>query len=144
MSLGPVLDLATAVPPYKSTPDRLASGGGFISARSDVMTQAHIVLMTTVPSAADADKLAHILVAAKTAACVQIMPIKSCYFWDGKVVNDAEYLLLIKTRADLYGPAADLIKQSHSYEVPEIISVPVVAGSSSYLDWIDAVTSRND
>jgi periplasmic divalent cation tolerance protein len=108
------------------------------------MTQAHIVLMTTVSSAADADKLANILVAAKAAACVQVMPIKSCYFWDGKVVNDAEYLLLIKTRADLYGPAADLIKQNHSYEVPEIISVPVAAGSSSYLDWIDAVTSRRE
>jgi len=108
------------------------------------MTQAHIVLMTTVPSEADADKLANILVTAKAAACVQIMPIKSRYFWDGKVANDAEYLLLIKTRADLYAPAAELIKQNHSYEVPEIISVPVVGGSSSYLDWIDAVTSRKE
>jgi periplasmic divalent cation tolerance protein len=108
------------------------------------MTQAHIVVMTTVSSKADANKIANILVTAKAAACVQIMPIDSCYFWDGKIANDAEYLLLIKTRADLYESAADLIKQNHSYEVPEIISLPVTTGSPSYLDWIDAVTSRKD
>jgi periplasmic divalent cation tolerance protein len=102
---------------------------------------AHIVMMTSVSSEADADKLAGILVTAKVAACVQILPIKSCYFWDGKVTNDAEYLLLIKTRADLYEMAAELIKRNHSYELPEIISLPIVAGSSSYLNWIDAMTS---
>ena len=98
-------------------------------------------MMTSVSSEADADKLAGILVTAKAAACVQILPIKSCYFWDGKVTNDAEYLLLIKTRADLHEMAAELIKRNHSYELPEIISLPIFAGSSSYLNWIDAATS---
>ena len=103
--------------------------------------QAHIVMMTTVSSETEADKLAGILVTAKAAACVQILPIKSCYVWDGKMANDAEYLLLIKTRADLYETAADLIKRNHSYEIPEIISLPIVTGSFSYLNWIDTVTS---
>lgn len=98
-------------------------------------------MMTTVSSEADADKLANILVTAKAAACVQIMPIRSCYMWDGKVTNDAEYLLLVKTRADLHERVAGLIKQNHSYELPEIISLPIAAGSASYLDWIDAATS---
>ena len=105
------------------------------------MAPKHIVMMTTVSSETDADKLASTLVTAKAAACVQIMPIRSCYFWDGKVNNDAEYLLLIKTRAALYDRAAELIKQNHSYEVPEIISLPVTAGSAPYLGWIDAVTA---
>jgi periplasmic divalent cation tolerance protein len=64
--------------------------------------------------------------------------------WDGKVNNDTEYLLLIKTRAALYESAAELIKQNHSYEVPEIISLPVTAGSAPYLGWIDAVTAGKD
>jgi periplasmic divalent cation tolerance protein len=101
----------------------------------------HIVMMTSVASETDAHKLAGILVTAKAAACVQILPIRSCYFWDGKVANDAECLLLIKTRAGLYEAAADLIKRNHSYEIPEIISLPIVAGSSPYLNWINAVTS---
>jgi len=108
------------------------------------MTSAHIVVMTTVSSEADASKLANALVAAKAAACVQITPIRSCYMWDGKINNDTEYLLLIKTRAALYESAAELIKQNHSYEIPEIISLPVTAGSASYLGWIDAVTGGED
>jgi periplasmic divalent cation tolerance protein len=101
-------------------------------------------MMTTVSSEADAGKVANVLVAAKAAACVQIMPIRSCYMWDGKINNDAEYLLLIKTRAALYESVAELIKQNHSYEVPEIISLPVTAGSAPYLGWIDAVTAGKD
>jgi periplasmic divalent cation tolerance protein len=108
------------------------------------MTSAHIVMMTTVSSEADAGKLANVLVTANAAACVQILPIRSCYMWDGKVNNDAEYLLLIKTRAVLYDRAAELIKQNHSYEIPEIISLSVAAGSEGYLDWIDSVTAGKD
>lgn len=106
------------------------------------MTQGHIVVMTTVSSEADASRLANILVQARAAACVQIVPIRSCYVWDDKVNNDPEYLLLIKTRADLYESAAELIKQNHSYDVPEIISLPIATGSAPYLGWIDAVTSN--
>ena len=108
------------------------------------MTSAHIVVMTTVSSEADAGKLANVLVTAKAAACVQMMPIRSCYMWEGKVNNDTEVLLLIKTRAALFDRVAELIKQNHSYDVPEIISVPVTAGSAPYLGWIDSVTSGKD
>jgi periplasmic divalent cation tolerance protein len=105
------------------------------------MADGHIVIMSTTSSEAEASRIANVLVTAKAAACVQIMPIRSCYVWDGKVNNDAEFLLLIKTRAALFDRAAELIRQNHSYDVPEIISVPVGAGSPAYLRWIDDVTS---
>jgi periplasmic divalent cation tolerance protein len=104
------------------------------------MTTTHAVIMTTASSEAEAAKIAHVLVEAKAAACVQIVPIRSCYVWEGKVNNEAEHLLLIKTRAELFDRVAELIKHNHSYEVPEIVSVPVAAGSSAYLAWIDAMT----
>jgi len=104
------------------------------------MTTPHTVIMTTASSEVEATTIANILVEAKAAACVQIVPIRSCYVWEGKINNEAEHLLLIKTRAELFDRVAELIKRNHSYEVPEIVSVPIAAGSPAYLGWIDAMT----
>jgi periplasmic divalent cation tolerance protein len=74
------------------------------------------------------------------AACVQLLPIESFYAWQGKTQNEAEILLLVKTRSLLFEPAIARIKAVHSYSVPER-GAALAAGFSGYLDWIDSVTA---
>jgi len=99
------------------------------------------VLLTTLPSREDARRLANILVEEKLAACVQLLPIESFYRWEGKVQNEGEVLLFIKTRTALFDTLIARIKASHPYTVPEIVGWPFSAGHQPYLDWIDAATS---
>jgi len=98
------------------------------------------VLLTTVPSREEAATIAKILIDEKLAACVQLLPIESFYVWQGKTQNEAEILLLVKTRSALFEPAIARIKAVHSYSVPEIVAMPFAAGFAGYLDWIDQVT----
>jgi periplasmic divalent cation tolerance protein len=100
------------------------------------------VLLTTAPSRDEAAKIAKLLIEEKLAACVQLLPIESFYVWEGKTQNEAEVLLLAKTRTALFEPAIARIKQVHSYSVPEIVGTPFLAGSQPYLDWISEVTRR--
>ena len=94
--------------------------------------------MTTCPDLALAERIANALVVNNLAACVQIVPgVKSFFRWQGRVDSAAEYLVLIKTVTDNYLAVENHIKSSHSYEVPEIIAVPVTAGARDYLAWID-------
>ncbi|MDH3394098.1 MAG: divalent-cation tolerance protein CutA [Desulfobulbaceae bacterium] len=96
-----------------------------------------IQVMTTVEERAQAEEIAEALLDAQLAACVQVVgPITSYYRWQGKKEQSAEYLCLIKSRRHLYDELEALIRKSHPYEVPEILAVPVVAGSTSYLDWL--------
>lgn len=99
------------------------------------------VLLTALPSREDARRIAALLVAEKLAACVQLLPIESFYRWEGKVQNEAEVLLLIKTRTALFDPAMARIKAEHPYAVPEIVGWPFSAGHLPYLDWIDGSTA---
>ena len=78
----------------------------------------------------------------KLAACVQLLPIESFYRWDGKTQNEAEVLLLAKTRNALFDAAIARIKVVHSYSVPEIVALPFAAGFAGYFGWIDEVTGR--
>jgi len=100
------------------------------------------MLLTTVPSRDEAVKIADMLLDEKLAACVQLLPIESFYVWDGKTQNEAELLLLIKTRTALFDETIARIKAAHSYSVPQIVGTGFVAGFSGYLDWIDDVTRR--
>jgi periplasmic divalent cation tolerance protein len=100
------------------------------------------VLLTTAASREEAAKIANLLIDEKLAACVQLLPIESFYVWDGKTQNEAEILLLAKTRSALFDAAIARIKAVHSYSVPEIVALPFTAGFAGYLDWIDAVTIR--
>ena len=100
------------------------------------------VMLTTTPTRDEAQKIAKLLIAEKLAACVQLLPIESFYFWQDKTQNEAEILLLIKTRAGLFDAATARIKQIHSYTVPEIVALPFAAGSQSYFDWIGQVTAE--
>ena len=91
--------------------------------------------MTTVNSAITADALATRLVEARLAACIQIVPVRSVYRWQGQVKRNAEWLLLMKTAAPFADVAAALQAQ-HPYELPEIVQVPIDAGSGDYLQWL--------
>jgi periplasmic divalent cation tolerance protein len=105
------------------------------------MTDARIIL-TTAGSQAEAGKIAHSLVERKLAACVNIVPrIESVYRWQGKVETAQEWLLLIKTQAELFERVRDAIKELHSYDLPECVMLEVSAGSQEYLDWIAKNTS---
>jgi periplasmic divalent cation tolerance protein len=99
----------------------------------------YIQVMTTVDGAESAQRIADTLVGARLAACVQVLgPMTSTYWWQGEINRAQEWLCLAKTRADLYAEVEATIRAAHSYDVPEILALPVVAGSDSYLGWVDA------
>ena len=97
----------------------------------------YIQVVTTAGSKADAEAIARALVERRLAGCVQIIgPITSLYWWEGQIEEAEEYLCLAKTRQALFTTLEATIKSLHPYEVPEILAVPVAAGSQSYLDWL--------
>ena len=100
-----------------------------------------IQITTTVADRADAERIAASLVAKQLAACVQIIgPTESTYRWKGQIETAQEWICTIKTRRDLYLTVEQAIRELHSYQQPEIIAVPIVAGSEGYLAWLaDAV-----
>lgn len=93
--------------------------------------------MTTVPDAVSGEDLARRIVAARLAACVQILPpMRSFYFWEGAVQADEENLLLIKTVSEKFDELEKFIQANHSYDVPEIVAVSAEKVSTGYLDWM--------
>lgn len=100
----------------------------------------YCMVLTTTETPAQARDLAEKVVREKLAACVQTQQVRSCYTWKGEMHEGAECLLLIKTRTAQYQQLEEFIKKNHLYETPEIVQVPIVAGSKAYLNWIDVVT----
>jgi periplasmic divalent cation tolerance protein len=94
------------------------------------------VVLVTAGSEAEADRLACHLVEQRLAACVSIAPIKSVYRWQGEVEIEPEWQLTIKTDLRRFDAIAQAITQLHSYAVPEIIALPIVAGLPDYLTWL--------
>jgi periplasmic divalent cation tolerance protein len=96
-----------------------------------------LVVMTTAPDKAEAEKLAGSMIEEKLAACVQILPqMTSVYFWEGKVQNEPEHLLLIKTLEEKFDELSEFIRANHSYEVPEIVAIEAENVSEAYLNWL--------
>jgi periplasmic divalent cation tolerance protein len=96
----------------------------------------YIVVMVTAP-AEEAPELAKTLVEERLVACVNIVPgLRSLYWWEGKVEDEPEVLCIMKTRSNLFEPLRDRVRELHSYEVEEIIALPILAGNPPYLDWI--------
>jgi periplasmic divalent cation tolerance protein len=100
----------------------------------------YAIILTTCPDENEAKNLASKLIAEKLAACVQLSGIQSYYTWKNKTCIDPEVRLTIKTRTPLFKQVETFIQQHHSYEVPQVIMVPVANGSEAYLDWIDENT----
>eukprot|EP00727_Mastigamoeba_balamuthi_P010408 m51a1_g5990 hypothetical protein (123) ;mRNA; r:277096-277464 len=102
-----------------------------------------VVVMVTAPSEAVAADIASALVRAGLAACATLVPgVRSVYVWEGKLCDDAEVQLLVKTRAELVARVEAKVRELHPYKVPEIIALPVVAGSAPYLQWIAETTAK--
>jgi len=109
-----------------------------------VSTEALLVL-TTCGSSQEAARLAETLVERRLAACVsRLEGIMSTYRWESKLQHDEEVLVLIKTTQDRYEALEEVIRQLATYELPEILAVPVHSGSSDYLKWLAASVSREE
>lgn len=100
-----------------------------------------LVVLVTVPSAAKGAELVRSLVDERLAACGNVLPgVRSVYRWEGKVVEDEEALLVLKTTAARFPALRDRVLALHPYEVPEVLALPVEAGSERYLAWVAAET----
>jgi periplasmic divalent cation tolerance protein len=104
-----------------------------------------IVVLVTCGSVKEARMIARALVERKLAACVNILPsaVESIYLWKGKVESAKEFLLVIKTARRQFSAVESEVRRLHSYEVPEIIALPIATGSRDYLSWIaDSLSTR--
>jgi periplasmic divalent cation tolerance protein len=103
-----------------------------------LMDAEYIIVFVTTASKHEAEEIVQHLLGDKLIACGNIIgPVNSFFRWSGKVDRAEEYVALMKTRRDLFQRLSEVVKILHSYEVPEIIAVPVMEGSKDYLDWLE-------
>ena len=101
------------------------------------------IILTTVSAAEEGQSIANTLVEEQLAACVNIIPnISSVYRWEGQIQSESEVLLLIKTTKDLEGEVYREVQAVHSYDTPELITLPITNGSETYLDWLNAAVRK--
>lgn len=106
------------------------------------MAEAYLQVTTTTDSRQEAAEIAKTAVAERLAACAQLVgPIASVYWWEGEIEQAEEWMVVLKTTADNFEDLASLITETHSYDTPEIIAAPVVAGSADYLRWVSEQTT---
>jgi len=99
------------------------------------------VILVSASSQSEAEKIAKELVCTRLAACVSIIPnMRSIYTWEGKIEDSEEYLMIIKTRGELFEQVKEAIQRLHSYKIPEIISLPITHALDDYVRWINEVT----
>ena len=96
----------------------------------------YLVILVTAASQEQARTIARHLLEHKLAACVNFVPIDSMFVWQGKIQEEREVLMIIKSRAEVFDALMAAVKSQHSYDTPEIIGLPVVLGSQDYLKWI--------
>ena len=104
-----------------------------------------IVVLVTCGSAKEARCIARALVTDRLAACVNVLqaPVESVYRWEGKIESAKEFLLLVKTSRRRFGAIQAAVRRMHSYDLPEIIALPVERGSKAYLHWISESVRRS-
>ena len=96
-----------------------------------------IIVFVTCESKAQAEAIAQSVVTEKLAACVNVLPgVRSCYVWEGKLTWSDEVLLVAKTTSDAFEKLEKRVLELHSYEIPEIIAIPIEAGLKTYLKWV--------
>jgi periplasmic divalent cation tolerance protein len=101
----------------------------------------YIVIYITTGSVNEAEKIGRTLVEEKLVACSNIIsPIRSIYSWQGKICDDKEALMVLKTKRKLFKQIVKRVEKLHSYDVPEIIAIPIIEGSGKYLSWINEET----
>lgn len=101
------------------------------------MQDTYVIVIVTTSSKQEAEKIAQHLLDQRLIACANIIgPVSSLFHWSGKIERAEEYLMLLKSRKDLFEQLAETVKALHSYEVPEILVLPVVGGSEAYLGWL--------
>ncbi len=102
-----------------------------------------LVVLVTCPKGTVAEQIARSLVSERLAACVNVVPsLMSTYRWQGKICRDPELLLIIKTRRPLLQALIDRVQTLHPYTVPEVIALPLVGGSPTYLAWVEDATRK--
>ncbi|MCL2210259.1 MAG: divalent-cation tolerance protein CutA [Treponema sp.] len=106
------------------------------------MQNEYSIVITTAGSLDSAKAIARLLVEKKLAACVQLFPVESFYFWKNEICDDSEITLFIKSKTALFEEIKAVIKENHEYELPEIIQIPVANGFPEYFSWINDCTNR--
>ena len=103
----------------------------------------HIVVFITAPNEEEASKIARELVTGRLAACVNIIRnLRSIYRWQGRIEDENEVLMVVKSRRDLFGNILKKVKELHSYSVPEVIALPIIEGSQDYLKLLSEESVR--
>lgn len=98
----------------------------------------HIIVLITAKDKKEAEKISRLLIKNRLAACVNIVNgVKSLFWWQGKVDQAKEAILIVKSRKEKFAKIAKLVKANHSYDLPEIIAIPIVSGFKPYLNWIN-------
>jgi periplasmic divalent cation tolerance protein len=101
------------------------------------LRNSYIIIIVTTAGREEAETIVQRLLEAKLIACANIIgPVSSHFHWSGKMEKAEEYLILMKSRRDLFEKLSETVKALHSYEVPEILALPVVEGSKAYMDWL--------
>lgn len=104
-----------------------------------------ILVISNCGTSEEAHEVARALIEARLAACVNIVPgVQSIYHWQGAIEEAAEWTLLIKTRRTLFDRLCAELRRTHSYQVPEVIAIPIIDGHSEYLAWIERETEAPD
>ena len=104
-----------------------------------------IVVFVTASTEQEAENIARLLVEQRKVACVNIVPrVRSLFWWQGKLDSAQETLLVAKTRASLLPQVIDVVEKAHSYDVPEIVALPIIGGNEDYLRWIADETVEGD
>ncbi len=106
-----------------------------------MMSDTPCIVMTTTGTEDEAESLAAAIVEARLAACVQVQRVRSFYVWRSELHREPEWLLMAKTRSLRYAALEAFIRERHSYETPEIVQLPITAGSADYLRWLNANTT---
>jgi periplasmic divalent cation tolerance protein len=103
----------------------------------------YVIVMVTTANKQEAEKIAQHLLKERLIACANIIgPVSSLFHWAGKTEKAEEFLIFMKSRKDLFDKLAETVKALHSYEVPEILVLPVVGGSKAYLDWLGSCLQK--
>jgi periplasmic divalent cation tolerance protein len=100
----------------------------------------YIIILVTTKDEQEAEKISQLLLKERLIACANIVgPVTSFFHWSGKTEKAEECLVVMKSRRDLFGQVAESVKRLHSYEVPEVLALPIVDASKAYLDWMSVV-----